>query len=120
MSILTSQQEFAKVSRRLIDAAKALVISPTPASCSFRFGSSCDQSYHSVLVSSRAESRHTRSSVDGKRTAAAEGFADPRHLVNCTDVSQTRRPARFGVEPALDLFCCQTAVRCAVSVDGAA
>jgi hypothetical protein len=28
-------------------------------------GLSCDESYHSVLVSSRAESRHTRSSVDG-------------------------------------------------------
>ena len=38
---------------------------------------------------------------DGYRTAAAEDFTEPRHLVNCTDASQTRRPAPFGVRPAL-------------------
>jgi hypothetical protein len=37
--------------------------------------------------------------------------------VNCTDVKQARRPAPFGVRPALFLFCCQTAARCSVSAD---
>ena len=83
----------------------------------FRSGSSCDQTYHSALVSSRLESRHPAEQAvgffgnrhalalilkrlnDGQRTAAAEDFTEPRHLVNCTDASQTRRPAPFGVRP---------------------
>jgi hypothetical protein len=61
MSILTSQQEFAKVSRRLIDAAKALVISPTPPSCSFRFGSIASVRAHCKRVRSRPMIRPSRS-----------------------------------------------------------
>jgi hypothetical protein len=39
MPIPTSQREFERGSRYLIDAAEALVISPMPPSCHFRFGS---------------------------------------------------------------------------------
>ena len=98
-----------------------------------RYRSSCDQSYHSALVSSRAGSRDllTKPSVAFGNaacsflilkgviwTAANRGrrglYRHAALRVNCTDVKQARWLA-FGVRPALFFILLLDAARCSVS-----